>query len=892
VQNLHFSGESVYTSGMLSQTSHKHARWTFALVITLLIAGTVLLSAGTHQERGTPFTRTPPPPRVESVTQPVALYGQLELSFSLLRTYDNPYDPNEIDVTATFRAPNGKAITVPGFFARPYRDTCISNCDSENLVPVGQPGWRVRFAPDQVGLWRYIVEARDIRGKQPVQQGSFEVVPSENPGYIRVGSSGRYFAFDNGSAYFPVGENLAWAWNGVYEYERWLDQLHASGANYARLNIDVPWFISLDWSGPAGDYTDSQAAAWRLDTILQMAEKKGIYLQIGLIWHQAFANYADPPVAIPPDVSTSDASADWTSSPYNAANGGPLAISSEVFTDEQARNLLRQRLRYVVARWGYSPHVFAWEIVDELDGILGYTPDEALPWLQDLTGYLRKNDPYHHLITSGTRQLEPDSWQTLDFAQVQYYQNRPSEEPVDQVAAILNILDEAFAYTQKPVLLTAFSLNRWYAPVDDDPTGVHIYNTIWAAALSGAAGSAMPWWWDTYVDHQNLYNLFNPLALFARDIPWNTANLQPVTVGLASDNPLTYGPLRIDNFNRDFPGESSPDTVYHLTTDGPVPSTNRMSSYLYGKFNPDRSHPQTFIVSPPVDTELRVHVQNVSSTAPATLSITVDSAEAVRVDFSADSRDILVTVPLSAGEHTIILDNLGQDWLQLGYIEVAQYRAPVRALALANRRMGNAVVWVHHRDYTWPLVAGGNTLEPLNFELRLSNMPPGVYRVTFWNTSTGSVTGEDTLTLAEDSDGVLRLKLLPITSQQAVRVSRIAGPEIEPQPEATQIATRTPQATPSPTATRAPTNSPTVAPTAAPTDTPTAAPTATPTAAPTDTPAPTATRSPRPTRTPTSSPTVTPTDTLSPTETPTPRPTRTPRPTLTPSAIPSSTPEE
>ncbi len=47
----------------------------------------------------------------------------------------------------------------------------------------------------------------------------------------------------------------------------------------------------------------------------------------------------------------------------------------------------------------------------------------------------------------------------------------------------------------------------------------------------------MPWWWDSYIDRQNLYDLFDPLALFTRDIPWNTAHLQPVTVGLVADTP-------------------------------------------------------------------------------------------------------------------------------------------------------------------------------------------------------------------------------------------------------------------------------------------------------------------------------------------------------------------
>ncbi len=876
---------------MLIQTSHKPAPWTFALVTAFLIIGVVAVPnmSQIDPERAAPVTQTPPPSTVKNFAEPVPLYGLLELSLDSLGTYANPFDPAEIDVIATFRSPTGKAFEVPGFFMQPYRDTCVLNCDAESLAPAGQPGWRVRFAPDQTGLWRYLIEARDAEGKRPVQRGSFEVAPTDDPGFVRVGTSGRYFAFDNNTAYFPVGENLLWAREedgGLYAYQRWLEQLHASGANYARLSLDIPWFIGLDWSNPAGDYSNGQAAAFRLDSILQMAEQEGIYLQIGLIWHQSFANYAEPPVSIPADIPALAADTDWASSPYNAVNGGPLEISSEIFTNADAQNLLRQRLRYAVARWGYSPHVFAWEIVDELDSVLGYTPDKALPWLQDLAAYLREIDPYHHLITAGTRRLEPAAWDALDFAQVSYYENRPTDDPVDQVAGVLSTLDQAFAYTQKPVLLSEFSLNRWYPPLDDDPTGVHIHNTIWATALSGAAGSAMPYWWDTYIDRQNLYNRLDPLALFTRDIPWNTANLQPVALSPTADNPLAYGALRIDDFNRDFPGESPSDTIYRLTSDGPVPSTSRMSSHLYGKFNPERSRPQTFIIAPPVNTELRIHVQNVSSTAPAALAVMVDSLEVARVEFSADSQNILVTVPISAGEHTIVLDNPGQDWLQISYLEIAQYRAPVRALALADRNLGIAVAWVQHRDYTWPLVASGNTLEPLNFGLRFPAMPPGVYRVTYWDTASGSVIGEETITLAEDSDGTLRLELLPITSQLAVRIARIAGPEIEQTPAATEFATRTPQVSFTPTPSETPTLSPT--PTRAATSTP--APTATSLPTMTPTPLPTLTSSPTDTPTDTPAPTATETPTVTPlpTATRTPGPTRTPSPTDTPA--PSDTP--
>jgi hypothetical protein len=866
--------------------------WLVPLAITGMIAGLVAFPTITQQQTPTPT----PVPKVD-VLEPIPLYGFIELDLPVSGEYANPYDPDEISVSVSFKPPSGEATIVPAFFMRPYEQTCTEDCTAEVLESSGEPKWLVRFTPDQVGLWTYHAEARTAEQLFTVQEGAFEVVSSNKPGPVRVSDeNSRYFAFANGSPYFPIGENLAWSsedTGGIFAYERWLDALSAAGANYARVNIDVPWFIGLDWPGPAGNYDSAQAAAWRMDTLLQMAEERGIYLQVILIWHQPFAeDAAGPPVS--EDTGRPEEQASWADHPFNTANGGPLSAPSDLFFDASARALLQQRLRYIVARWGYSQTILAWEIVDRLDQIPGYTTARSIPWVRDLADYLHEIDPYHHLITAGADQPNPSLWKldALDFAEVQFYQPTPVEAGNDQVTTTLSQLSQALANTSGPVLLTEFSLSRGNPPTEDDPTGVHIRNTIWAAALSGSAGGAMPWWWDTYIDQENLYRIFTPLTLFSQGVLWNSANLQPAQIALRTDNPQVYETLRIDDFNRDFLGESPPDTIYRLTADGAVPPTSQLSSFLYGEFNAERSRPQTFVIASPTDSELTIAVKSVSATAPAILVIDIDGSEVARVDFSPNSANISVTVPISAGEHTVVLDNLGKDWLELDYIEIPQYRAPIRALALADHKLGMALAWAHHRGYTWDHVSQGVQLEPLDFQLLIPDMPAGVYRITFWNTATGDVIGEENVTLGENSDGTLRINLLPITSQLAVRASRVAGPEATPTLSSTQVITRTPQVslTPSPTATATatdtatPTQTLTPSETFTPTDTQT--PTHTPTSTPTPTLTPTFTRTPTNTATPTRTPSRTPSPTLTrsptPTRTYTPSPTRTPRPSRTP----------
>jgi hypothetical protein len=144
-------------------------------------------------------------------------------------------------------------------------------------------------------------------------------------------------------------------------------------------------------------------------------------------------------------------------------------------------------------------------------------------------------------------------------------------------------------------------------------------------------------------------------------------------------------------------------------------------------------------------------------------------------------------VPLSAGEHTITVDNLGDDWLELEYIEVGQLVAPARVLTLRDAQAGIALAWLQHRDYTWEKVAEDVAREPILFEYRLGGMPAGRYVAEIWDPLSGAVLGEELLRVGED--GLLRFTLVPMNSQLALRAVR--QPDA-PTPAPTETVTETP----------------------------------------------------------------------------------------------------
>lgn len=709
----------------------------------------------------------------------VPLYGLFEAAFAVRGNYTNPYNPDEINVTVTLTSPTGQTVTVPAFYTQPYRDTCRGTCPFEQLEADGTGEWRFRFTPTELGEWRYRVSAQGGGEAVNVTSGRFEAVESDAAGFVRIAPNQRYFEFDNQTPYFPVGQNLGWSWEaggGIYTYLEWLTNLADAGANYARIFIDVPWFIGLEWTSPAGQYAVGQQAAWRFDQILEAAAEKGIYLQVVLIWDQAFREYTGVPVNVPVNPPRPDIGADFDNHPYNVRQGGSLQGPGEIFLNSIAQDWLANRLRYIAARWAYSPQIFAWEIVSNLDRIAGFTPDRDIDWLVGVIEAFQSNDPNDHLMTVSTRNVYPtlQSNPLIDFSQTQVYQARPIEQAADQATSVFASISQYRALVEHPILLNEFSLNPWFEPTADDPTGIHVQNSIWAAVFSGAAGGAMSWWWDTYIAPQNLYPLYTSLAFFADGIPWNTSIFVPTEVGFVSSTSIEYEPLRITNFNRQFRSASPDGLVYHLTADGAAPPTTQMSSYLYGQqFNTTNRRAETFIVTPPVDTTFIVGIRNVSTAADAQLTISVDGEVVFISDLSANTGETTFRLPIKAGHHKVVLENTGADWLQLEYLEISAYRSPLRSLALVDSDSGIALVWLHHRDYTWQQKQTGTTITPLNGRLDLPNMPIGVYRVEFWDTATGNVVGEDHVQVQEEDNGVLHISLLPITSQLALRVFRI-----------------------------------------------------------------------------------------------------------------------
>lgn len=177
-------------------------------------------------------------------------YGRVEFTIDTGRSYDHPFDPDEVDLRLLVRAPSGDEITVPAFLSQPYERQRLARDGREAdwCYPVGDPRWLARFTPVEIGEYEAQALLRDGRGGSASAPIRFECVPSDAPGFVRVSERDpRFLEFPDGKPFFAIGQNVAFVGDAQYldltGMEETLAGLGDGGANLVRL-----WACCDDWA--------------------------------------------------------------------------------------------------------------------------------------------------------------------------------------------------------------------------------------------------------------------------------------------------------------------------------------------------------------------------------------------------------------------------------------------------------------------------------------------------------------------------------------------------------------------------------------------------------------------------------------------------------------------
>jgi hypothetical protein len=458
----------------------------------------------------------------------VPVYHSVELAVDLWAKFDNPFDAKHIRLTGMFVQPDKTIRTIRGFLYQDFERELEAG--RERLTPVGPRDWRVRFTPTQVGEHRYWLLLQTPDGKTQTAAGRFRATPSKHPGFVRVHPTNRrFFARDDGRLFFLVGHNVCWGSSKrlSYDYDDYFRRMQHAGQNYTRV-----WMCSWD-TAIESDRLDSYRleAAWRLDTILRLAEQRGIVIKL------CFDNEHDYQTP-----NKRRFFGLWKE------NGGPCTNVLQFFTLPAMQAAYKRRVDYILARWGYSPHIMAWEMWNEMNYIAANNPKSRgvlLDWTREMAAHIKSRDPYGHLVTTslGLLVVWDELWKMrdIDFAQIHCYLPRPDSarlpEERDAVLAVLKAGERVSGYG-KPYHVSEFGyldLNAVNRTNEKDPTGLHLHNAIWGSLLSGAAGTPSNWWWQRYIHEKNLYNHYASAAGFVDGIDLADAAWQRVVAAGESD---------------------------------------------------------------------------------------------------------------------------------------------------------------------------------------------------------------------------------------------------------------------------------------------------------------------------------------------------------------------
>lgn len=667
--------------------------------------------------------------------------GPVSLSFRLSDGGKNPFLR---DVWAEVKTPAGTALEVPAFY-------------------VGGETYSVRVRANQrgeyalTGVTEIDAGARRIRSLRVVGSGHVRVAEIEDRPAVTIDAATGRFVRSDGRVYVPLGTNLAWAPGGRLEwYPETFQQFQENGLNWTRIWMAHWDGLNLDWltpaagkSPPAGELDLRVAAAW--DRIIASAEDHGVYLQMVLQHHGQWS---------------STVNSNWKSNPWNAANpGGFLRTPEEFFTSPDARRFTAAKFRYIVARWGYSPAVLAWELFNEVhwtDAMRHGREADVAAWHDEMARRIREVDVYHHLVTTSTENLRSPVYAAMDYYQPHCY-------GYDMLTSLRRFMVPP-RQLDRPVFYGEMGDDHMPLTDEQKASAAELPPLAWMSVMGEGTLPAQLWQGDLVLARKRLGELGAVSRFLAATRLAERTNLHAFTAAVQSDEqtPLTLLPGQV--WHKATPPELTVALDGRMPADyAEIPRVLVGAPESVAEGYPDHL---TLRADYPAEASFAVRFSR-AAVRGARAELVIDDRVAAAHAWSATAPDappqpIELRAAVPAGKHEVVLRNRGgPDWCELAAIEPG---ATVSPLAAAGRRGDDFLaLWLWHRTGVFATEAPA----PVAGVLAIDDVPAGEWTVTWWDTLAGEPAASQALSHA---GGTLRLPTPPIARHAAVVLTRTVAP--------------------------------------------------------------------------------------------------------------------
>lgn len=666
----------------------------------------------------------------------------VEFAFSVPKA-EKVRNPFAREIWAEVALPSGKTILLPAFYE-------------------GQETYAVRARPSELGTYRLGTVSEALGNgpatrldAKPVSPGEVAVSARERlPAIGRDPRDSHAFIRSDGRRFFPIGANVAWAdGDAVPFYQGAIAAFARSHLNWMRVWM-VHWSgLNLDWvpdwigqSPPVGGIDPDVAKRW--DQLIDAAESSGVYLQIVLQYHGQF---------------TSGANSSWADNPWNAARpGGFLKKPEDFFTDPNAQLLTVLKYRYIVARWGWSPAVFAWELFNEVHWTDAYAHGqvaEVARWHAAMADAIRSLDVYGHLVTTSTQDLRSPIYAKMDFYQPHLY--------ASNLIAGARSYDPPLEDLDKPVFYGEVGDDHLPIPEAAKKAGVADVVPMWAALMGEGVLPAQPWEGARLISGGRLGEAGAVLRFAALTPLLAHRHARPFSAAVETDKRT---PLRIEAGQtwekREAPEVSIPADGRQELGFADIPEILVGSPDSLAAGFPGHA---TFDVDFPRRSTVRVHVAGAGGAGSA-LRVSEDGKRVAEARWPAGSGDAGRGLPadlsfgVDAGRHTLLVENPGApDWVDVPYVDLG---LDTSVLASVGRRDESFIaLWLWRRDGVFAV----ETPAAVTGTVVLEAVPAGTWTATWWNTAVGRPEGTS---LIRHPGGVLRVPTPPIGRHAALVLVR------------------------------------------------------------------------------------------------------------------------
>jgi len=364
-------------------------------------------------------------------------YQVFEITFQHEGKY---HDPNwDVTIDVALASPSGKKLSVGGFFygssqpqkpvVREFKDgkgrarsDATWPCDPADL-------WKVRYAPSEIGDWKFDYVFQNKQGESAKGNGSFKVVkPRVQPkGWVRINPANPFgFVFEDGSPFWPIGTQ-----DGVFDGNH-------NGSAMDQKSMEGPF--RLDTHG--GNRPNPPPGALFARGPSMNPQNGDVYFgrhgRAGFnLWRFSPHNFSIPVFDINYDAKTATpARIRWEQAVmvdemlqltmrHGLRNFYGIFGFARVFNDhpEDAQGMAKVKalLKYSVDRWG--AYVDFWELLNEQKAADG--------WYANTIPYLKSIDPYGKPVAT--------SWERPDLAGIDisapHWYGREDELASDQSSA-------------------------------------------------------------------------------------------------------------------------------------------------------------------------------------------------------------------------------------------------------------------------------------------------------------------------------------------------------------------------------------------------------------------------------------------------------------------------